>query len=75
MKRLGMVKKLSLVLCGCWICFPAQACTIGSVSESLLQMSSQYRSQTQPVLMCAVIEVIAFSSVVVIYVTNMAAAL
>ncbi|WP_180051759.1 hypothetical protein [Acinetobacter sp. YH12099] len=46
MKKLGMVKKLSLVLCGCWICFPAQDCTIGSVSESLLQMSSQYRSQT-----------------------------
>ncbi len=71
-----MVKKLSLVLCGCWICFPAQACTIGSVSESLLQMSSQYRSQTATSFnVRVVIEVIAFSSAAVIYVTNMAAAL
>ena len=46
MKRLEILKKISLLLCGCWVCVPAQACTIGSVSESLLQMSAQYRSQT-----------------------------
>lgn len=46
MKRLGILKKISLLLCGCWVCVPTQACTIGSVSESLLQMSAQYRSQT-----------------------------